>query len=124
MQDSILGPLYFSFAIYMNDLLSCVTISKTLFDSTKIYNIVCCPRDSTASWMLAATLLQASKSDSQVKFVSEITSLSAVCSQSPTLIYCIQYHSLLLHTLEDYSFCITAQMLKVWTYSLFKVVKS
>ena len=38
-QGSILGPLFF--IIYMNDLLSCVTVSKTLLfvDDTKIYNI-------------------------------------------------------------------------------------
>ena len=35
------------FIIYMNDLPSCVTISKTLLfiDDTKIYNTVCSPGD-------------------------------------------------------------------------------
>ena len=44
-QGSILGPLLF--IIYMNDLSSCVTISKTLLfiDDTKIYNTVCSPGD-------------------------------------------------------------------------------
>ena len=44
-QGSILGPLLF--IIYMNDLPSCVTISKTLLfiDDTKIYNAVCSPGD-------------------------------------------------------------------------------
>ena len=44
-QGSILGPLFF--ITYMNDLPSCVTISKTLLfiDNTKIYNTVCSPED-------------------------------------------------------------------------------
>ena len=45
LQGSILGPLLF--IIYMNDLPSCLTISKTLLfiDDTMIYNTVCSPGD-------------------------------------------------------------------------------
>ena len=47
-QGSTLGPLLF--IIYMNDLPSCVTISKTLLfiDDTKMYNTVCSPGDISA----------------------------------------------------------------------------